>query len=270
MTLPLSALHPQLRPPAGDTRRHAVLNTSLTTAFGVFALLVELSEPTRRMLGSSRALASYTGPRRPGGVPPFREGIPSHLRGQRQRWLREWLTGEKRHDDLLVGISLDRLRKTHLARHRRPVAHTPDSLARYLRRMDTVTEEGYQIVREALEEQVVHALARRRMTVTTEAHTPAEIASQDTVLGSCSDFDRSPLDGGRSCRQTFLTCLDCANARAFPRHLPLQLLVLEELQARRVTMPLVRWVGEFAGRVAQLQQVVEEYEPAQRAHVWGS
>jgi hypothetical protein len=266
MTMPLTALPPQVHPPASDSRPATVLNTSLTTAFGVFTALVELGEPTRRLLGSRRAFVCYTGPRRSGGAPRFREGIPSHLRGQRQRWLRGWMTGEQRHDDVLVGISLDRLRKTYLALHRRPVAHTPDTLARYLRRMHAVTEQGYQIVREALDEQVANALARRQMTVTTQTAAPTQAAGQDTVLGSCTDFDRSPLDGGRCCRQTFLACLDCTNARAFPRHLPLQMLVLQELQARRAVLPLETWVGEFAGRVAQLQQVIEEYEPAQRAH----
>jgi hypothetical protein len=85
-------------------------------------------------------------------------------------------------------------------------------------------------------------------------------------LAACSDFEHSPLDAGRSCRQTFLTCLDCANARAFPRHLPAQLLVLDELLARRATMPVVEWVDRYAGRVAQLEQIVSEYEPAQRDH----
>jgi len=180
------------------------------------------------------------------------------------QWLRGWLTGDAQHNELLVGISLDRLRKTYLEQHRRPVAHTPDTLARYLRRMHPVTQEGYQVVGAALDEQVSSALARRRMTVTSDSEGAADVAGQDTVLSACADFDHSPLDAGSSCRQTFLSCLDCGNARAFPRHLPLQLLVLDELRAQRATMPLSRWVGEIAGRVAQLEGVVDEYEPAQR------
>jgi hypothetical protein len=262
MTLPLSAL----RPPPGDTRRPAVLNTSLTTGFGVYRLLVELTAPARAVLGDRRAFVYYAGDRPQTEQPVLRAGVPSHLRLQRQRWLRGWLTGQAEHDALLVGISLDRLRKTFLHEHRRPVAHTPDTLARYLRRMRAVTEEGFQIVRDALEEQVSQALARWRMTVTPVEESTDQGAGQDTVLAACSDFEHSPMDAGRSCRQTFLTCLDCTNARAFPRHLPVQLLVLDELLARRATMTVTGWVDRYAGRVAQLEQVIAEYESAQRDH----
>jgi hypothetical protein len=101
------------------------------------------------------------------------------------------------------------------------------------------------------------------MAVTTRP-TDAAGSGQDTVLGSCEDFDHSPLDGGASCRQSFLSCLDCRNARAFPRHLPAQLVALDELRARRNQVPLERRVTEFAGRIAQLENIVEEFEPAQR------
>jgi hypothetical protein len=107
-----------------------------------------------------------------------------------------------------------------------------------------------------LDEQVTQALARRRMTVTRTEEPIDQRAGQDTVLAACSDFEHSPRDAGRSCQQTFLTCLDCANARAFPRHLPAQLLVLDELQARRATMPVAEWIDRYAGRVAQLEQIL--------------
>jgi hypothetical protein len=59
--------------------------------------------------------------------------------------------------------------------------------------------------------------------------------------------------------------LDCTNARAFPRHLPVQLLVLDELRARREQLPTGQWAIDFAGRVAQLEDVINEFEPAQLA-----
>jgi hypothetical protein len=263
MTVPMTAVRPELHPPPGDGRPQRVLNTSLTTAYGTFGLLVELTEPARRRIGSDRAFVfCHPKPTHAGG-PIFFEGLPNGAREERQRWVQQWLTGDTVADELLVGISMDRLRKTYLERNRRPVAHTPDTLARYLRRMATVTTEGFQIVRDALDEQVTAALARRRMTVATGPEKPAEATGADTVLGSCRDFDHSPLDGDGVCRRTFLECLDCANARAFPRHLPLQLLVLDELKARQQTVPMARWVAEYAGRAAQLEQIVNEYEPAQ-------
>jgi hypothetical protein len=165
---------------------------------------------------------------------------------------------------VLLEISLDRLRKTYLENTRRPVAHTPATLTGYLRKMQAVTEEGFHIVREALDEQVQTALARRSMTVgQADTHDSGD-PERDTVLGSCNDFQHSPLDGGNPCRQTFLSCLDCRNARAFPRHLPLQLVVLDALRGHRIAVPVERWITEFAGRAAQLEQIVGEFEPAQR------
>lgn len=266
MTLPLAALPTELRTPTNDSRSPSVLNTSLTTAFGAYSLLIELTEPARRQLGSTRALVYYNAQPTHAGGSLFREGLPGNAAEQRQRWLRSWLTGDKQHDELLLNVSLDRLRKTYLHQHRRPVAHTPATLASYLRRMRPVTEEGFQIVREALDEQVADALARRRMVTVTNDEPTSNDSAGDTVLGSCQDFEHSPLDDGHPCRQTFLSCLDCCNARAFPRHLPVQLLVLDELRSRQKTMPLERWISEVAGRVAQLDDIVNEYEPAQREH----
>lgn len=61
MTVPVTALRPELRPLGGDHQRAAVLNTSLTTAYGVFMLLLELTEPARALTGSRQAL-SITAP----------------------------------------------------------------------------------------------------------------------------------------------------------------------------------------------------------------
>jgi hypothetical protein len=264
MTLPLAAVPVQLRPPVSDSRPAAVLNTSLTTAFGVFTLLVQLTEPARQQLGTDRAFVYAAGRVDPAGRCQLSDEAPKTSRGLRRRWLAEVLTGDAARDEVLLGISLDRLRKTYLEQHRRPVAHTPATLAGYLRKMRAVTEEGFHVVREALDEQVHAALARRHMSVDQHGTQDTGGAEQDTVLGSCTDFQHSPLDGDDPCRQTFLSCLDCGNARAFPRHLPLQLVVLDELRARRTAVPVERWISDFAGRVAQLEQIVAEFEPAQR------
>jgi len=273
MTLPLDTLPRAFHPLRGDTRPAHVRDSSLSTAVGVFMLLLQLSEPARRTLGTDRAFVYCVRHPEQVGGPLLRAGLPKALRLDRQRWVQPWLTGDSAQDQTLLGISLDRLRKTHLEQYRRPVAHTPDTLARYLRRMDTVTEEGLQIVKEALDEQVSKAVQRRRMTVsidTTDADADRMMADGgDTVLGSCADFEHAPLDGGQPCRRSFLYCLDCANARAFPRHLPMQLLVLDELRARQGLVSVQRWAGEYAGRVAQLEDIVNEYEPAQREQARG-
>ena len=232
----------------------------------MFGLLVDLTEPARRHLCGSRALV-YVSPQKDAWTGSyFKEGIPLYL-GRQRVFARPWLTGDPAADDLLEGIGFDRLRKTKIASGRRPVAHTPATYAAYLRRMDTVAAEGFQVVREALDAEVRRALARREMTAVPD---PAALAphedddpARDTVLGSCADFASSPLDGGRPCKQTFMDCLDCPNARALPRHLPFQLAVTDKIAALRAAMTAAAWTARYAGRAAQLAAIAAEFEPAQ-------
>ena len=262
MTVPVTALRPELRPLGGHNRRAAVLNTSLTTAYGVFMVLLELTEPARALTGSQNAFLYYSA--QPDNVEQklFGYGISSTASGvnARRRWMAPWLTGDAEHDELLLGISMDRLRKTYLEQVRKPTSHTPATLARYLSRMDSVRHEGFQIVAEALDDQVARALARRSMTVQPDTHDNG--SGQDAVLGACADFEHSPIDGQR-CRQSFMACLDCSNARAFPRHLPVQLVVADRLRDLRQEMPIERWIADHAGPLAQLDDIFAEYEQAQ-------
>ncbi len=264
MTVPVTALRPELRPLGGDKRRTAVANTSLTTAYGVFMSLLELTEPARVLTGSQRAFIYYSAQPDHGEQKLFGYGISSTASGldARRRWMAPWLTGNAEHDELLLGISMDRLRKTYLEQVRVPIAHTPATLARYLGRMGPVRNEGFQIVAEALDEQVTLALARRTMALYPESHDDG--SGQDAVLGNCADFEHSPVDGKR-CRQSFMACLDCSNARAFPRHLPVQLVIADRLRDLRRVLPLEQWIADHAGPLAQLDDIFAEYEPAQLA-----
>lgn len=259
MTIPLTALRTELHPSENDRRPQHVLNSSLTTPFGVFSLLVTLTAPARAQLGDDRALAFYSQRSQ-----RFCVGDELRVRPRlRQEWLAPVLTGDQRRDDVLLSIHLHRLRKTFLADQRRPVAHTTNTFHRYLQNMTSVRHDGFRIIREALDAQVEDAVARRQMRVELDETEQPGPREADTVLGTCTDFANSPLDDGRPCRQSFLTCLDCANARAFPRHLPVQLLVLDELRARRQQVPASEWAASFAGRAAQLEHVIGEFEQAQ-------
>ena len=268
MTLPIDAVPHEFRPDPDDPRPEPVLRTSLTSALGAYTLLIDLTTPAREFLDTDRAFVFYNGQaNKTGGW--LHTGLNQVLPPMRARWVSPWLTKDADRDEVLLGISLDRLRKTYLERTRRPVAHTTHTFAGYLRRMNTATVDSFQIVREALEDEVDKALQRRKMTVTTDT-AQAEIAAattDDTVLGACTDFDHPP-DGedGMPCRHSFLHCLDCSNARAFPHHLPMQLLILDELLHLQSVSPVPQRVTRFAGAIAQLTDIIEEYEPAQRDH----
>lgn len=267
VTLPLDAFLEAM--PAAARSRVAseaasrVGATSLTSAFGVFSLLIDLSEPARRQLRTERALVYVSPVKDLVTGSNFKVGVPGH-KGRRRGFVKRWLTGDGPADALLTGISFDRLRKTRIAATRRPIAHTPATYASYLSRMSAVTTEGFQIIREALDQEVAKAADRRKMQVITASPAGSDPAGgPDTILGSCSDFEHSPIDGGLPCRQTFLTCLECENARALPRHLPFQLAVHDKLTKLRTTMAAAQWATDYAGPAAQLQQIITEFGPAQ-------
>lgn len=61
---------------------------------------------------------------------------------------------------------------------------------------------------------------------------------QDTDLASCQDHRAGPYDPpGAACSASFLACLDCANARALPHQLPIQLAAIDALEQLRPHLP---------------------------------
>ena len=85
----------------------------------------------------------------------------------------------------------------------------------------------------------------------------------DTVLGACVDHRGGPhAPQGQPCRASFMRCLDCPCARATPQHLPVQILVLDGLDAHRAEMPPGRWAQRFALPHAQLAELVSRYPDA--------
>lgn len=234
---------------------------SLTTPVGVYLTLLELTELARNQLNTDAAFAFYTGKR--GGAQPFHAGLPNSM-GRIPSWVAPWLTGNAAVDEMLSTISLDRLRKTRIEMSRMPIGQSRSMHHHYLQRMKKVREEGYSVVREALDDQVTKALARREITVTPlPSETEAAPSSNDTLLGECTDFEHSPFDNDRPCRQAFLTCLDCVNARAFPRHLPAQLLVADRIRDQQAELPAENWIRRYAGPLAQLEDIFTLYTPQQ-------
>jgi hypothetical protein len=88
---------------------------------------------------------------------------------------------------------------------------------------------------------------------------------QDTVLAGCTDHLASPhAELGQPCPASFLSCLDCPNARALPRQLPAQVAAAEHIAALRPHLSPAVWDARFRPRLDQLEEIVNTYTAAER------
>ena len=135
------------------------------------------------------------------------------------------------------------------------------------------------MVADALAREVAKAATRDRIAtlsaeeVVEAAEHPARVAARhgmdtqtlsrllagqlDTVVGGCIDNANGPHTPGKPCRASFMLCLCCPCARATPQHLPLQVLIQDELLARRAEMTPLRWAQRFALPQSQLADLLE-------------
>jgi hypothetical protein len=104
-------------------------------------------------------------------------------------------------------------------------------------------------------EHPVRVAARHGMDTTTLERLLA--GQLDTVVGGCIDNTGGPHNPGQPCRASFMLCLSCPCARATPQHLPTQILVHDELAARRTAMTPLRWTQRFARPHAQLADLLD-------------
>jgi hypothetical protein len=260
----------------------------LRSPFGVYLLLHELAAPARQILGSDQLFAWYCssggGPGRPGRG--LRTAIDSCL-------VRAWARGHELPADAdadaamdapgragQLSVTLRRLRLTHAELAQRPVAHTDATLANeYLIRNRGNLAEYQRVVGAALVEQVGKAASRARIQTLSEqdiadaGQHPDRVAERhgmdtatlrrmvsgelDTIMGACIDHTNSPhTAAGQPCRASFMLCLSCPCARATPTHLPVQLLVHDELERRRAAVTPLRWAQRFALPHAQLTDLL--------------
>lgn len=267
----------------------------LHTAFGLYMLVLELTAPARRNMGTDRLLVYWVpkagGPRlRQGTVvkrrhkngPGFRDQLSLSAVGA---WGAELnLIADEPDEDggpqrLIVGTG--RMRVTHSAREQKPVAHTTQTLAdTYLRRDKTSLREYQKVVADVLEKEVVKArtagriqqLSRedvsealrapepvaKRLGVSTEMMRLLVARDADTVLAACTDNTNSPHSPlGEPCRASFLKCLDCPCARAMPHHLEVQTVALDMIDERRTHMTALRWAERFALPYFQLEDLLK-------------
>lgn len=180
------------------------------------------------------------------------------------------------------------LRNTVLVRARRPVAHTRATLNdRYLMSSDQVVRESRTVVARALRDEVGKARSRQAAPVLTaefveramadpgaadaEAGLPAGTVAamisgrSDTVLASCTGHTDSPhAPAGTPCTASFLECLDCPNARALPRHLPVQVAAADQILALKPNMDPAAWQARYAMPIACLDDILGHYTAAER------
>jgi hypothetical protein len=258
----------------------------LHTPFGVYMLLRELTEPARRIVGTDRLLVCWAGRTYQAGG-GLRVGMLDDMVtrwGHRKQFTADPTTPDATPEPLQV--TMLRLRRSYVQHHQKAVAHTDQVLATEYLGRDRGSLGHYQrLVAQVLEEQVVKAKASTPMaTLSPEdlaeagAH-PSAVAARfgvdaatlkrvlggelDTVLAACVDHTGGPYaPPGQPCQASFMRCLDCPCARATPVHLPIQVLVLDTLEARRAEVAPLEWAGRFALPHAQLVDLLGRFPPA--------
>ena len=281
-----------LKPRRGPSRAHMNValtdigesgdgRTDVTSAFGVFELVGELTEPVRARSGSD-LLFGYLGIKQ--GLafrPELRETAVNRWARSKQLTSDAPSAGGGAAD--VLPIDTRRLRMTWLQMHQRPVAHTEQTLANdYLARNRGNLAEYQKVVADTLQEQVATARQQVHMQAITieqadrAASEPEAVAAEigstptvladlidgrlDTVLGGCIDFRGGPhAEPGQPCSASFLMCLSCPCARATPAHLPIIVAVHDRLHDKAQEMTPLRWAQRFAGPVAQLTDVMHRY-----------
>jgi hypothetical protein len=258
----------------------------------VYQLLVELTEVSRRHGGHAGAFSARVAGRGPSGESAWVCGAGGH---HVYRWARHhgFPVGREGSQVGRPPVSVRRIRQTVIERRRRPVAHTRATMNdQYLMPSRKVRSDSQAVVAAALEDEVGKARARQRVPVFTaafaarfagdpdsaareaglEADTVARLLAgeQDTVLAACTDHLASPHAGlGQPCPASFLSCLDCPNARALPRQLPAQITAAEHIAALRPHLSPAMWEARFRPRLDQLEEIVNSYTPAERDHARG-
>ena len=250
----------------------------LNTAFGVFKLLVELGEDSRRAMNTDRllvgrAVSGVNGRHWLTGVNP-------------KSGLQDWAETKGFVDDHgRATVAWRSLRTTFLQSHQKAVAHTPRVLVdEYLLGDRTNIEQYQKVVAGVLENQVTAARDRGLLVSLSEAEVelcrtaPAEAAAAlglpeetvkrlvsgalDTALAGCADVEHGPYDDGKRCTASFFLCLACPNARATPDHLPSQAWAQAKLMELRATMQPLVWAQRFGLVDTQLRQILERHPEA--------
>ena len=251
----------------------------------VYRLLLELTEVARRVGGHTTAVSVFA-------PTPGRHGtrFSDVMRGSHVvLWARhrQFPAACDASPDTKPPVNVNRIRRTAIEHRRHPVAHTRQTMNdEYLKRSRTVQADSRTVVADALREQVDKARTQQSVTVFTadfvararqdprsaaaeaglEAEALVELINggRDTALASCTDHLTSPHgEAGQPCPASFLTCLGCANARALPHHLPVQLAVRDRIRALRPHMDAALWRFRYEQTLDRLDDIAGHYTSAE-------
>jgi hypothetical protein len=252
-----------------------------------YHLLLELTEVTRRHGGHPNAFSAYALTPGPLGTSHWIGMIsPHHV----VRWARShgFPNAESSSTAGKPAVNVRRIRQSVIERRRRPIAHTRQTMNdRYLMPSSTIQHNSQEVVAAALRAEVAKARKRNTVPVFTasfvtraeedpigtaaEAGLEPEVLKglltreQDTALASCTDHLAGPhSEPGTPCPASFLNCLDCENARALPHQLPVQIAATDRIVALRAHVDPALWRARYEPRLAQLDDIVTAYPPAER------
>lgn len=249
-----------------------------------YRLLTDLTACSRRHLGTLAAFTAFSA--RGGGF----------IDGMRQDHVYVWARNHQFPTAAVPAeqaggrpaISVRRIRQTVIETTRHPVAHTRATMNdHYLARSARVRTRSQTVVGDALRSEVAKARDIQAARVFTAAfigrfrQDPAAAAAEagmdeaglrqlidgdkDTAVTAWADHLSGPYtEPGQPCTASFLACLDCPNARALPRHLPLQLAMTDHLAALRPHLVPALWQARYGPRLGQLQQILGCYTAAER------
>ena len=284
MTIPLTGI-PTWIVPADEALEHVGEDgrLDLHSAFGVYMAAMQLGVDARRFIHSDRLLAFYSTWRK-GDVPrrPY-EGFREAQHSTFAAWVLLQNIVDSKGDRVQPGSR--RMRLTFLEHKQKPVAQSPSTfvnqylvrnrgdIAEYQRIVSDVLDSEVARANKAVAEVISESTIRLAQTDLPRAAVLANVSPQtltralagelDTVMNSCIDHDHSPYSSpGSPCGASFMLCLGCPNARAEPRHLPVQMLVLSGIESRRNEMEALAWATRFALPHSRLTHLLEQFPTA--------
>jgi len=157
-------------------------------------------------------------------------------------------------------LNFTALRNTHQAGSWRggqaPAGHTPETHLQYRLANPSQVEAGRDAALSGLQDAL--DLARETIAVQIRAHDDGETnPGQDMVGVNCADHLHHPTTGS-VCQESFLACFGCTNGCITPRHLPIDVLILDGLENLRAVLPAPRWEKRFLRHYLRVLSVLHQ------------